>query len=188
MRALSAPECSGHTRRRFLIETNQTWLRQALALTERLDDGIFVKSPKGLEPHRAGAHLRHILEFYSCFLAGVERGLVDYDSRRRETAIESSTQAAAARIREILLALERLHRGNDDPRMFVRMEDADAAEVAAPWLKSSVNRELQVLSSHTIHHFALISMTLRALGVEMDPSFGVAPSTLSYQARKQSAA
>ncbi len=188
MRALSVPETSSQTRRRFLIEINQTWLRQALALAERLDDAVYTASPNGLEPHRAGAHLRHVLEFYSCFLGGVERGLVDYDARRRETAIESSTRAAAERIREIMRALSRLEASHEDSRMFVRMEDADAAEVTAPWLKSSVNRELQVLSSHTIHHFALISMTLRALGVDMDATFGVAPSTLSYHARKQSAA
>ena len=49
-----------------------------------------------------------------------------------------------------------------------------------PFLISSVGRELQVLSSHTIHHFALMAMTLRVLGVPVDPDFGMAPSTLRY--------
>jgi hypothetical protein len=31
------------------------------------------------------------------------------------------------------------------------------------------------LSSHTVHHFALIALTLRAHGVAVDPKFGVAP-------------
>jgi len=55
-------------------------------------------------------------------------------------------------------------------------------------MESSVSRELQVLSSHTIHHFALIAMTLRLHGVEMDPDFGMAPSTLRYLAHAAEAA
>ena len=47
-----------------------------------------------------------------------------------------------------------------------------------------ISRELQVLSSHTVHHFALIAVTLRMHGVEMDPDFGMAPSTLRYLASK----
>ena len=35
-----------------------------------------------------------------------------------------------------------------------------------------------VLSSHTIHHFALIGITLRESGLAVDPDFGVANSTL----------
>jgi hypothetical protein len=55
---------------------------------------------------------------------------------------------------------------------------------------SSVRRELQALSSHTIHHFALMAVTLRAHGLEVDPAFGMSPSTLRYQAggRKTSTA
>jgi hypothetical protein len=40
---------------------------------------------------------------------------------------------------------------------------------------------LQVLSSHTIHHFALMAVTLRLHGVQIDPKFGMAPSTLRFQ-------
>jgi len=47
---------------------------------------------------------------------------------------------------------------------------------------------LQVLSSHTVHHFALIAMTLRLHGVEMEPGFGMAPSTLRYLAAKSAEA
>jgi hypothetical protein len=61
------------------------------------------------------------------------------------------------------------------------MEDATDTGLADPFLMSSVGRELQTLSSHTIHHFALIGMTLLAHGVAVDPDFGMAPSTLRYK-------
>ena len=52
-----------------------------------------------------------------------------------------------------------------------------ARPAAAP---SSLARELQFLTSHTIHHFAVIALILRAMDVEVDREFGVAPSTLRY--------
>ena len=68
--------------------------------------------------------------------------------------------------------------------MFVRMENAEASKVESPYLRSSLSRELQTLSSHTIHHFALIAITLRVHGFEVDPDFGMSPSTLRFQAAK----
>jgi hypothetical protein len=59
--------------------------------------------------------------------------------------------------------------------------DAAAQGGGAVWCRSSVSRELQFLLSHTVHHYALIAMTLRAAGVELDEELGVAPSTLAYQ-------
>ena len=72
--------------------------------------------------------------------------------------------------------------------VWVRMEDATAGLVREQFMESSISRELQVLSSHTIHHFALIAMTLRLHGIEMDPDFGMAPSTLRYLATVAEAA
>jgi hypothetical protein len=68
------------------------------------------------------------------------------------------------------------------------MEDAEAVSLSDIFMQSSASRELQVLSSHTVHHFALIAMTLRMHGVEMDPGFGMAPSTLRYLASRNAEA
>jgi hypothetical protein len=51
--------------------------------------------------------------------------------------------------------------------------------------QSSAGRELQVLASHTTHHYALIALLLQARGIEVEPGFGVAPSTLVYRARTE---
>jgi hypothetical protein len=64
------------------------------------------------------------------------------------------------------------------------MEDAGSHGVRECFMESSISRELQFLSSHAVHHFALIAMTLRAEGVPMDPDFGMAPSTLRHLASK----
>src|SRR4051812_17362736 len=102
MRALTASPSRIGT----LVDTNVHWLCQALSLVERVDDQAYAESPAGFAPHRAGAHLRHILEFYQCFLEGIELFHIDYDSRRRDESIETSRAAAAAAIRAIITKLE----------------------------------------------------------------------------------
>jgi hypothetical protein len=163
-----------------LVETNIEWLRQASSLVARLDDGTYAASPREIVPQRVGSHLRHVLEFYECFLDGLKIGRIDYDRRRRDQSIENSRVAALDRIGSLISRLENAALLDSDSRLGVRIEDCDDEL----YLDSSVGRELQALSSHTIHHFALIAVTLRLLGVEMDPAFGMSPSTLRYRASK----
>src|SRR5437868_6078396 len=85
------------TKNTELIATNITWLRQSLDLVGRLDDAAFASAPKTLPGYRVGSHLRHVLEFYECFLDGIERRRIDYDARRRDETVENSRLAAAER-------------------------------------------------------------------------------------------
>ena len=173
-----------HRRLSALTATNIRWLCQALHLLERLDDSVYSATAPGFAPHRAGAHLRHVLEFYQCFLDGLDSSHIDYDSRRRDESIERSRHTAAIAIRSIIHVLDTRAALHEERIVWVRMEDAEASGVANSFMESSISRELQVLSSHTVHHFALIAMTLRAQGVLIDPDFGMAPSTLRYLAAK----
>ncbi len=174
-------------RQEYLIGVNIAWLRQAQGLLNRISDADHTASPRGLDPHKAGGHLRHVLEFYECFLAGLAKGRIDYDARNRDLSVETSRRAAQARIQSLIHRLAAEPALRVDSLVAVRIEDSDGSRISEPFLISSVGRELQVLSSHSIHHFALIAMTLRALGVEVDPDFGVAPSTLRYRASQAAA-
>jgi hypothetical protein len=163
-----------------LAAINIDLLHQVLTLIGSMDDAIFASSPQGLEPHRVGSHLRHALEFYDCFLAGLETSRIDYDARKHDEALEGSRHAAATRIAEIVARLAKTSALPNDRPLAVRMENADTDV----YLPSSIGRELQALSGHTIHHFALIAVTLRLHGVDVDPDFGMSPSTLVFQAGK----
>lgn len=168
-----------------LLDVNKRWLRQALDLLGRIDDRRFSTSPRGLAPHRVCSHLRHIVEFYECFLDGLESTHIDYDSRKRDLNMEASPEAAATRVCAIIDRLETEPALQFDNVLFVRVEDSEVLGLSDPYLMSSVARELMTLSSHTIHHFALIGMTMRTHGVVLDPDFGMAPSTLRHQERMQ---
>jgi hypothetical protein len=172
------------SRQSALIEINIRWLRQALTLIAKLDDIAYSTAPGELIPHRAGAHFRHILEFYRCFINGLESLQIDYDARQRDRAIEQNRAAASAAIRKLIRFLETSDSLRKESTIWVRMEDADPRDFDNGFMESSISRELQVLGSHTIHHFAMIAMTLRFHGIEIDPEFGMAPSTLRYLAAK----
>jgi len=163
-----------------LVQVNVGWLQQALTLVAQMDDETFSTSPPGLAPHRLGSHLRHVLEFYQCFLDGLATSRIDYDARKRDESIERRPRSATTSILSIISRLEEVSSFEGDWELAVRMENSDDDA----YLISSIGRELQALSSHTIHHFALIAITLRLHGFDVDPDFGMSPSTLRYQATK----
>jgi uncharacterized damage-inducible protein DinB len=175
------------SRQSFLIEQNIASLRQAVTTLEQIDDLTYRTCPPSLAPHRVGGHLRHILEFYECFLDGLETSHIDYDARKRDETVEMRREMALDRIRSVIERLEQARELRSDPIIWVRVEDAQSGQLDDSYMTSSVGRELQALSSHTIHHFALIAMTLRALGVQVDRDFGTAPSTLRYRATQETA-
>jgi hypothetical protein len=169
-------------RQEHLIKTNVRWLRQLGALVDRITETAYRATPSGLAPHKAGGHVRHTLEFYECFLAGLPGSHIDYDARRRDLSLESTKKAALERIRSITDRLQCEPRLGADSVLWVRVEDSTGSGIPEPFMISSIGRELQALSSHTIHHFALMAIVLRSLGIPVDPEFGMAPSTLRYMA------
>lgn len=165
-----------------LARLNAGWLHQAGALLEAISDEQFSDAVHGL---RVASQLRHVIEFYECFLDGLETSHVDYGARARDFSVEASRAACSMRIARLAARLEAADFRQDDRILFVRMEDGGDDSGADKYLISSVGRELSVLSSHAVHHFALMAATLRAQGFEPGSEFGVAPSTLRYLNRQR---
>ena len=172
-------------RNHYLIEPNAALLEQGRELLLSIDDEIYANRLYLLFSNRIGAQMRHILEFYECFLSGLESSHVDYDARRRDETIEVSRLAALRKIEYFLEMLKWSPLVREDGLVWVRMEDTPEHLCDDPFLTSSVTRELQVLMSHTIHHYALIAVALRVQGIPVDASFGVAPSTIRHQQRQE---
>jgi len=152
-------------------------LEQGDRLLQGLDPELFVRSPEPLAESGIGAHLRHGLDFCLRLLEGVRDGTVDYDARERDPRIEQDPEHARAALREAIRGVETLANAEEGRPLRVR-SDAGAGE--EPWQRSTLGRELKFVLSHTIHHYALIAMCLRHFGLEPEPEFGVAPSTLRY--------
>ena len=166
---------------------NVHYLQQAMDLVGRLSDGAYAQTGHALFNSGVGGHLRHCLDHYANFLQGLPGGRVDYDTRARDTQVEKDRQRAIAMMRDLVAGLRALQDQDGDRRIHVKMDCGDDGDPSAWWTESTVRRELQFLLSHTVHHFALIALILRIQGVQTGADFGVAPSTLRYQAGLQCA-
>jgi uncharacterized damage-inducible protein DinB len=153
-------------------------LQQCFDLLGRINDRLYSHVPRGVTKSGIGGHVRHCLDFYQCFLRGMETGRIDYDARVRNELVERDRKTAMANLETAIRQLRQLPIADDQISIQVKMEGD------ANWTYSSISRELQFLLSHTVHHFALIAMLLRLQGFEPAYDFGVAPSTLEQWKRK----
>lgn len=164
-----------------LANDNIHYLSQAIALLETMDDKTYRKPYAPFFASGVGAHLRHNLDHYQCFLNGLPTRKIDYDARTRDPRLETDRDYAAQQMQQIVRALEMISEADTEAPVLVKMDSDGETELPAAWRRSTVGRELQFLVSHTVHHDALIAVLLRLHGLELGDEFGCAPSTLRYQ-------
>lgn len=167
-----------HTDR--LIDDNVHALMQGIDLISAIDDDAYLTSTAPLAKAAAGDHFRHCIDFYACFAAGIEAGRINYDLRERNAEVETNRQTAIEKIEAIIKCLRGLSAEDIAREVQVISEDSSEDGRAPDWSRSSVKRELQFLLSHTIHHYAIVAVSLRMRGIEPGEEFGVAPSTLRH--------
>ena len=127
-----------------------------------------------------GAHVRHILERFQCFLAGLNEGRIDYDARKRDHSLETNPEAAVFALTTVSRRIEELGL-NEHAGQELNIRESVHPQLAPALASSSVEREMVSLISHSIHHLAIIAMLARPLGYQFDSDFGKAPSTIIYE-------
>ncbi len=152
----------------------------AAALEEEAFARALVLSPGG----SVGAHLRHVADFVRALLRDHAGGRVDFDLRERDERSERDRERARAQLKRLAGELATLAELEPTRALLVRSE---GCLVGPEWQRSTLARELSGLLSHTVHHYALIAVLLRARGLEPPPDFGVAPSTLAHWREEQGA-
>ncbi len=161
-----------------LAADNARVLGMGLTLLRRIGDGAYGPDEQASRGG-VGPQFRHLIDFYRCFLRGIERGRIDYGCRDRDAGLERERGAAIRALESLIAELGQLAQRHEDSDLLVRAERPADAERSV-WTRSSASRELQFLQSHTIHHYALIRGELERSGVEPAEEFGVAPSTLEH--------
>lgn len=168
-------------RQTYLIRSNVACLQQALDLLRKLPEHRYTQNWAALPGQKVSGHVRHVIEFYECFLEGLTECHVDYDARLRDHSLETSRSLAVERLARLIEHLSSDQRLQGDSVVWVRAEGAAKSELHDGYLVSSVGRELQSLASHAVHHFALIGFLLQVMGETVPSDFGVAPSTLAFR-------
>jgi hypothetical protein len=155
------------------IKESFTQLNVAL---EQVTDEEYVQPTKNLSSATIGQHTRHIIEMYQCLLSGYDEGVVCYDHRKRDVAIETNKELAKGILIDIAAK-------SNQPNKQLELT-AIYGDATAEVLNVSTNyyRELAYNLEHTIHHMALIKVGLKELNkAHVSENFGVASSTNRYR-------
>ena len=171
---------------KYLIENNIVCLEQGISLLKEIEDHVYTHTDPPIYSSGIGDHYRHCVEHYLSFLNGIDGRCVDYDARKRDLLISTERGHAVKVTEEIIAALKDI--SCTGAALRVKMDCKLDDEDGAVWVDSTVERDLQYLQAHTIHHYALIAIIVRLQGLEPGDEFGVAPSTLTYRKRQKQAA
>lgn len=159
----------------MLLQANHVLLKEAAVLIASMDDSFYSQPMPAFASGSIGQHIRHVLDHYQA-VVNVANSVIDYDRRRRDVRLESCKQLALAEIQQTIDVLTHLEDGAVRVHSEVSPSDKVVVEV-----HSTIKRELLFVTSHAVHHFALIALLLRLQGVVVPDSFGVAPATLTHQ-------
>ena len=165
-----------------LLNENIALLIQARGLLEKIGDEIYTHEASPATSS-AAKHFRHIFSHYETLLKSASLK-IDYETRERGTAVESSRHAALNKADELLAALPGLLANIPEglPLRVERIVRLPDGKLEAVEYASSLARELDFVHQHTVHHFAVIALILAQHGVNVSPDFGMSPSTLRFRA------
>lgn len=125
-----------------------------------------------------GKHVRHILEFYLCLFEGLEKGKINYDTRRRDKSVETDRKVALDLIGDIKTRIEGQ---KGDPELALNLKYGDITNQNIV-LSTNYGRELAYNIEHTIHHLAIVKQGFKEIfqDIQLPENFGIASSTVRY--------
>ena len=158
---------------KILVENNNL-LKTLMYGVQSIPEDVYTYKPY-FSDSSSGAHVRHILDHYDCFLCGYENNqAINYDQRKRNVLMETDTRAVVDCIDQLIIRLAHINQNRDIQSMMTISEPETFC--------SNIEFELRFLYNHTLHHMALIKYILTEKKYELAKHFGVSKSTLQYQA------
>ena len=146
-----------------IVAENVHAIGQLIELLENLPGRLYRQSFGQRKQHVIGKHVRHIIDHYSALLSATASpgALLDYENRNRDLSLETDRRAGANRLSEILRTLRsRFSADHFDGLAMLHTSDEQGQVV-----KTSVDRELVFLASHTIHPSTLRYLQRQASGL-----------------------
>ncbi len=162
-----------------LREASKSALNQLYQIVREVDKEKYSKPLESLNGSTIGQHVRHTLEFYICLLQGLPGGQINYDSRERETRIETEPGFACDQIKLINDQISSVRGNNSVTLEGSYSTESDETSFQIP---SNFERELAYNIEHAVHHMAIIKIGLNEThpDLALPPDFGVAVSTVRY--------
>lgn len=168
--------------RQSLIDINIAGLQEGQRLLSLLNSDQYIQGFKPAFQSDIGTHFRHILEHYRCFFSQLYINEFRYDMRPRDARLQTDIEYAKTTVNDLIGHLESFDISLFEQRFTVSESYNDGSEnnCFAGGVKTTLERELMFLQSHTVHHYAMIAAMTRSLGIQPEEEFGVAIPTRNY--------
>jgi hypothetical protein len=147
------------------------------SMIEGIDDESYAAPAPGRSSGGVGGHVRHCLDHVSAIVAATRTRLCAYDRRVRGTDLERHRVSALRRISDLEAEIANL--GHDILELPIAVETQADTQGTMVVSTSTVGREIVFVTSHTIHHNAIVAYLLASHGITVAPRFGVAAATPS---------
>ncbi|MCL4409176.1 MAG: hypothetical protein M1356_02450 [Gammaproteobacteria bacterium] len=154
-----------------LIFQAKSQLAELRNLLNRLSNDDYTYAAALPHAPTIGRHVRHIIEHYEQLLDHSHCGSVNYEQRPRQHILEQSTQHAIRAINRLEQQLTGATLQLDQSLMLFTESEA---------IKTSFARELNYLFNHTVHHLATVHCVMTEIGLTLDESSDVHPSTRQF--------
>lgn len=150
------------------------YLNQTKSYLEEISDLDYTQTIPQLSNSTIGKHTRHFLECYQCLIKQYASGHICYDSRPRDTELETNPKTALQALEELIQQISLLDEST--PLVLATTLSADKP------IQTTIHRELLHNYEHTTHHLALIRVGFNLLktDVVVDENFGFANSTIEH--------
>lgn len=170
-----------------LIQSVVEVLRQGEVLLTEIADENYTRTVAVAFNASIGGHYRHCLDHFRTLLDVATAGDLNYDHRERGTLVETDRFAALNATRELCKGYAKLNPVLLTRTLAVTCKTSYSTS-GSQISPSTIGREIMYSVAHAVHHYALIGVMGRIMGLQLPPGFGVAPSTLKHQAEATKAA
>jgi len=170
-----------------LIDVGTTILNQALDLLDNSltsDEQLTVHS-QYMPGSTIGKHLRHARDHFTLLLesvTGPQPYVLSYDVRSRNTPMETNRDAARIAIENTIAQLKEIVPN-------IPLDAPITLHAITPYsqtMQTTFGRELWFAGLHAVHHWSMVRVIAGEQGIQLDKSFGFAPSTLVHQGKEAS--
>ncbi|KAF8527893.1 hypothetical protein BU17DRAFT_39027 [Hysterangium stoloniferum] len=171
------PEPTGFSN---LLRVSRVILLQARDLLNTIcSDEQFTYESKLIPGSTIGKHMRHARDHFELLFQAMKMPgpyIFSYDTRSRNTPMETSRQAAYDAMSSTISFIDQL--------LIPHLDEPVTLNAVTPYmqaLQSSFGRELWFCGLHAVHHWSMVRVIAGELNLQVDESFGVAPSTILYR-------
>ena len=142
----------------------------------QLSDEQYCQKIETLSGASIGQHVRHVVEIFVCLQDGFTTGVVNYEKRKRDIAMETSKETAINAMNKINSSL---HTENKSLVLELGFDENNNELNKIP---TNYFREIAYSLEHTIHHMALIKIGINEISkIKLPDGYGVASSTIKYR-------